>query len=59
MTYKLTADIGDMSRDEAQALIRAFIEAHGPSLVEEVWRDLFEVHGLPLMGGATTTRLGD
>lgn len=52
MTYKLTADIGDMSVAEAQALIRAIIEVHGPTPVDEVWRALFEVHGLPLMEGS-------
>lgn len=30
MTYKLTADIGDMSMAEAQALIRAIVLTPGP-----------------------------
>lgn len=34
MTYTLTADIGDMSRAEAAALVRAILEQYGSSLVE-------------------------
>jgi hypothetical protein len=36
MTYTLTADIGDMSRVEAAALVRAIIKAHGITFVEGV-----------------------
>ena len=34
MTYKLTADIGDMSRAEAAALVRAILQQYGSSLVD-------------------------
>ena len=56
MTYKLTADIGDMSRAEAAALIRAIIEIHGTSLVDGVMDEGSSVASRPSL---VSTRVGD
>jgi len=47
MPYKLTADIGDMSRDEAAALVRAIIKAHGITFVEGVMDEGIPVASRP------------
>lgn len=56
MTYKLTADIGDMSRDEAAALVRAIIKAHGITLVEGVMDEGSSVASRP---SQVFTRVGE
>ena len=41
MAYILTADVEDIGRTEAKALIRAILEKHGVDLVEEECKRIY------------------